>query len=123
MGPVSYEPVVSHDKYQKITLTWGETSRGLETRVYVRALNDGGQFRICAYYVDDITGTQKELIRAWFDAAYFTHNGKKIVSSKFIRGQPKSVGATSGCITTKTLKKDVNIFAVSMEGRRVTVSF
>ena len=123
MGPVRYEPVVSQDEYREYTLTWAKASRGLKTRLYLRGLNDGGQLRVCSYYVDNITGMQRELIRAWFDAAYFTYKGKDILSTKFVRGQSKSDGAIAGCVTTTTLMKDVSISGISIEGREVTVSF
>lgn len=123
MGPVKYEPVVSQDKYREYTLTWAKASQGLKTRLYLRGLNDGGHLRICSYYVDDITGMQRELIRAWFDAAYFTYKGKDILSTRFVRGQPKSVDATAGCVTTETLMKDVSVSGIRIEGRKVTVSF
>ncbi len=123
MSPVTREPVVNHDKYRKITLNWAETGRGLTTRLYLRGLNDGGQYRICAYYVDDATGVQKLSVRAWLDEAYFTYKGEKIVSTKFVPWQARSVGAKAACVTTKALYKDVNLFGIRVEGNTVRVSF
>ena len=123
LGPISYETVDNHHGFRNQILEWGGVSRGLETRVYMRGLNDGGYVRICSYYVDDQSGTQKVVIREWLDNAYFMHKNSKILSARFIKGQPKSVGAKAGCVTSTTLVKDVGLDNLYIEGQRITVFF